>query len=105
MGWGNCGHDSKGRQIGYMFDATCDHPGCEEQIDRGLSYVCGDMHGDDEYSCEKYFCHEHKRNYVQRYDESTITVCDACWKQMKDDGELVYDEEEETLIHMIEHME
>lgn len=61
MGWGNCGTDSKGRPIGYVFAATCDHPGCKAKIDRGLAYVCGIMHGQDEWSCERYFCSEHKR--------------------------------------------
>lgn len=50
MGWGNCGRDRRGRPIGYMFPATCDHPDCLEEIDRGLSFACGDMHGEDEYS-------------------------------------------------------
>lgn len=45
MGWGNCGRDSKGRPIGYLHAATCDHPGCDAKIDRGLSYACGQMHG------------------------------------------------------------
>ena len=34
MGWGNCGTDSQGRPIGYIFEAICDHPGCKEKIDR-----------------------------------------------------------------------
>lgn len=46
MGWGDCGADTEGRPIGYVFEATCDHQGCSEAIDRGLSYVCGrHMHG------------------------------------------------------------
>lgn len=59
MGWANCGTDSKGRQIGYAHEATCDHPGCTEKIDRGLAYACGGMHGSDSYMCEGYFCPEH----------------------------------------------
>ncbi len=57
-GWANCGTDSEGRPIGYAHEATCDHPGCEEKIDRGLAYACGSMHGSD-WSCEKYFCSKH----------------------------------------------
>lgn len=59
MGWGNCGEDSKGRSIGYCHAATCDHPGCDERIDRGLSYACGGMHGQNEGDCEGYFCGSH----------------------------------------------
>ena len=59
MGWANCGTDSEGRSIGYAFDATCDEPGCEEKINRGLTYACGGMHGETGYDCEKYFCDDH----------------------------------------------
>jgi hypothetical protein len=64
VGWANCGEDSKGRPIGYAHPATCDHPGCNAKIDRGLSYACGGMHGEggvkqDDYGCEGYFCPEH----------------------------------------------
>ena len=59
MGWADCGFDSKGRPIGYAHQATCDHEGCEEKIDRGLAYACGGEHmGGDSY-CEDYFCSEH----------------------------------------------
>lgn len=59
MGWGHCGHDSNGRPIGYSIEAFCDHPGCKKEIDRGLSYACGGMHGETEWGCEKYFCSDH----------------------------------------------
>ena len=66
MGWGNCGEDNAGRPIGYAAQATCDHPGCKEPIDRGLDYACGGMHGQYPIQgtvevCDKYFCGEHKR--------------------------------------------
>lgn len=59
MGWSYCGKDSEGRDIGYSIPAKCDHPGCDKDIDRGLSYACGGEHGDDTLYCEKYFCHDH----------------------------------------------
>lgn len=59
MGWANCGTDSKGRPRGYAVEAVCDYPDCEAIIDRGLSYACGGQHGEDEYSCEGYFCPSH----------------------------------------------
>ena len=41
MGW-SIGYDSNwDRDIGYGVPAYCDHPDCNEEIDRGLSYVCG----------------------------------------------------------------
>lgn len=59
MGW-SIGYDSKWqRDIGYGVPAYCDHPGCTEQIDRGLSYVCGgEPHGGDR-GCGLYFCSKH----------------------------------------------
>lgn len=59
MGWANCGTDSRGRPIGYAHEATCDEPGCGAKLYRGLDYACGGMHGEDEWSCEDYFCHDH----------------------------------------------
>lgn len=68
MGWAFCGKDSRGRRIGYGVSARCDEPGCRVQIDRGLGYACGGMHGDGdpEYSCEGYFCGEHLSAVGQR---------------------------------------
>jgi len=59
MGWADCGVDSRGRRIGYAVRARCDEPGCYSRIDRGLSYACGGMHGEDEVSCGGYFCQKH----------------------------------------------
>ncbi|MCK5020329.1 MAG: hypothetical protein KAS32_25045 [Candidatus Peribacteraceae bacterium] len=95
MGWGNCGLDSEGRPIGYMFEATCDEPDCEVEIDRGLAFVCGDMHGEDEVSCEKYFCEAHKPGWVEVDENRSIAVCGECekafsecelWVEDKEDG-------------------
>lgn len=97
MGWGDCGEDSKGRPIGYVHEATCDHPGCDKKIDRGLSYACGDMHGETEYGCEKYFCSEHRENIVE--DEGDFNhICDGCKKELIDSGEWVEHPEEGTII-------
>lgn len=84
MGWGNCGEDSKGRPIGYYHDATCDHPGCKEQIHRGLAYACGGMHGEgnhynDDFGCEGYFCGKHMKAAVVVDDTGTcVQLCEKC---------------------------
>lgn len=78
MGWANCGKDSQGRPIGYAFEATCDHPGCDAKIDRGLSYACGGMHGEDELSCEKYFCEIHRSEWVRKRGGQIVQVCKEC---------------------------
>lgn len=60
MGW-SLGHDPNwGRDIGYGVPATCDHPGCGAEIDRGLGNVCGRPHpygGED--GCGLFFCSDH----------------------------------------------
>ena len=58
MAWAYCG-EFRGRPIGYAVEATCDYPGCKKRIDRGLSYLCGTMHGDEQFGCGGYFCGEH----------------------------------------------
>lgn len=88
MGWGNCGTDSKGREIGYHHMASCDQDGFEAEIDRGLSHACGGMHGDcGGQACEGYFCGEHLF-YVDHeamgYEELTNgQLCGSCLKAAK----------------------
>ena len=84
MGWADCGNDSEGRPIGYAFEATCDHPGCTREIDRGLAYACGGMHGTDTYSCEKYFCEEHLI-YAETPAGEMILICEECSRAMEND--------------------
>ena len=101
MGWGDCGTDSDGRPIGYVFEAVCDEPGCNKKIDRGLSYVCGDMHGEDEYSCEQYFCEEHKSRWVKMSDGRSTAVCKKCETALLEGGEWEEDEEEGELVQKL----
>lgn len=48
-----------GRDIGYGVPAICDFPKCGEQIDRGLSYVCGGEPYGGERGCGLFFCGKH----------------------------------------------
>ena len=65
MGW-SYGYDQNWkRDVGYGVPAKCDHPGCNADIDRGLSHVCKNEHpfgqspeGDDD-GCGLYFCEAH----------------------------------------------
>ncbi|MDB4928306.1 MAG: hypothetical protein JWM10_790 [Myxococcaceae bacterium] len=59
MGWAGPMPNAKGRMVGYAVAATCDTEGCGEKIDRGLGYVCGDMHDGGEHGCGDYFCGQH----------------------------------------------
>lgn len=75
MGW-SIGYDEHWkRDIGYGVPATCDHPDCNEEIDRGLSYVCGGEPYGGERGCGLYFCHAHMEGYPQ--------LCSKCKKRRK----------------------
>jgi len=67
MGW-SIGFDTNwNRDIGYGVPAICDQPKCDEQIDRGLSYVCGGEQpfGGDS-GCGLYFCSKHLYSHTFR---------------------------------------
>jgi len=98
MGWGS-GEDSKGRLIGYCHQAQCDHPECKARIHRGLAHACGDMHGEDEFSCEGYFCGQHrymieiKAEHAGKGEGKTLclSVCASCREALEKAGILVDD--------------
>ncbi len=61
MGYGSYMVYRRGEEIeaGYLVDDVCNEEGCEEKIDRGLDYLCGQFPGGDEYGCGGYFCGAH----------------------------------------------
>jgi hypothetical protein len=62
MGW-QVGYDWNWRRdIGYGVPAVCDFPRCNEEIDRGLGFVCCDEepYGGDR-GCGLYFCEKHMK--------------------------------------------
>jgi hypothetical protein len=69
------------RDIGYGVPAKCDHPDCNEDIDRGLSYVCGgEPYGGDK-GCGLFFCAAHK-HYKKFEDGDEAPVCQRCGRGM-----------------------
>jgi len=74
MGY-SIGHDDRyDRDVGYGVPAICDHPDCNKEIDRGLSYICGgDLYGGDT-GCGLFFCENHL--YIPVGDGSNI--CSRC---------------------------
>ncbi|HSH25269.1 MAG TPA: hypothetical protein VLA13_07010 [Massilibacterium sp.] len=75
MGW-NIGYDEKHkRDIGYGVPAVCDHPDCNNEIDRGLAYVCGSEPYGGEHGCGLYFCDEHL--HISNLDRNP-QVCERC---------------------------
>jgi len=77
MGW-SIGFDSDwNRDIGYGVPATCDHPGCGAEIDRGLAYVCGGQPYGGDHGCGLYFCSDHKRYAGDKRDNEPL--CSRCY--------------------------
>jgi hypothetical protein len=78
MGW-SIGYDDKWqRDIGYGVPALCDHPGCTEEIDRGLSYVCGGEPYGGDRGCGLYFCEKHRL-----MSERLPMLCERCKARRK----------------------
>jgi hypothetical protein len=62
-------------EAGYGVTATCEKDGCEEQIDRGLAYLCGKAPGGDEYGCGGYYC---EKDLYMGPTEETGDLCARC---------------------------
>lgn len=79
MGWA-VGEGRDGRDIGYGVPALCDHPDCNEEIDRGLSYVCGMINtpGEDR-GCGLHFCEKHLLHDSEKYGQ----LCQRCWPRQR----------------------
>lgn len=91
MGW-SIGYDGEWqRDIGYSVPSVCDHPGCNTQIDRGLSFVCGgEPYGGDD-GCGLFFCGNHL-SYVSFINDNgdqevSTQLCDPCCINIKLGGD------------------
>ena len=69
--------NSDGRWCGYGVPAICDHPTCSEQIDRGVTFVCGDTPGGGDHGCGLYFCADHM-SWVYRGPRCSVQLCVRC---------------------------
>ena len=78
MGW-SLGYDKEWeRDVGYGVPAHCDHPRCDEVIDRGLGYVCGsDIYGGD-HGCGLHFCGGHLFHRTPRGADRSVMNCKRC---------------------------
>ena len=67
---------------GYGVPAICEYPGCNEEIDRGMSYACG---GEpfSEYGCDRYFCGKHLEHHCFNAGgrRECVEVCERCAKR------------------------
>lgn len=96
---------------GYGVPALCEHPNCNEEIDRGVSYACG---GEpfSEHGCDRYFCGKHlfyvafkddgKRCRHQRdCDCKHFELCKRCKDNKKPFN--YKPETEEWITHLLKH--
>lgn len=79
MGWSGPMPNAEGREVGYAVEATCDLDGCDENIDRGLAFVCGGMHDGGEHGCGGYFCAAHLYFTLTVRDQ----LCGACVERLE----------------------
>lgn len=76
MGYAVYWHWKHQRHCGYGVPAYCDQPGCMEEINRGMAYVCGEPLA-DQFGCGLYFCEKHmvgSRKVEHRYYDQ----CSRC---------------------------
>ena len=82
---------------GYGVPAICEHPSCNKEIDRGVSFACG---GEpfSEYGCDRYFCDKHRYYSYPRFNEDGVTIdedfCVALCEKCKN-GEEPFDYKQE----------
>lgn len=80
MGW-SIGYDNSwGRDVGYGVPSICDHPDCNKEIDRGLSYVCGSEPYGGEYGCGLFFCEEHLYYRKPHGSDRLVQLCPRCMR-------------------------
>lgn len=80
------------RYCGYGVPAYCEHPSCDEEIDRGFAYACGGE-PNSEYGCDRYFCHVYKQYHDLH--NGFPEVCERC---MEGEDPFPYKEDHPTWI-------
>lgn len=63
---------------GYGVPCRCEHPDCNEKIDRGLAHVCGNEPEGYGRGCGLYFCGKHLFLTARRGQ-----LCERCEKRRK----------------------
>ena len=98
-----------GRFGGWEVPAICEHPDCNKEIDRGISYACGGEPRSDP-GCDKYFCEKHliSSDCLAHIDEDECEKysgdCeyqDLCERCIKDEVEFDYKPEHPEWIKQI----
>ncbi len=106
MGWALYGTPMG--DAGYAVEDVCHADGCDERIDRGLSYLCGDTPGrDSESGCGRWFCAEHLFGLPDAVSEEGILgggMCRPCQDAWYEEHPGELEREEEALRRRVEEM-
>lgn len=80
MGWQvyDCPKGWPFRHAGYGVPAYCDHPDCNEKIDRGVVRMCGMVNQAEERGCGLHFCAKHLLMSA-KYGQ----LCERCYPRKK----------------------
>jgi hypothetical protein len=71
-------------EAGYGVEAVCEEDGCNERIDRGLAYLCGNEPGGDEYGCGGYYCANHL--FLGSGAPVSEGLCERCAKRWEEES-------------------
>ena len=71
---------------GYGVPAVCDHPDCNEEIDRGMSHACG-SEPFSEYGCDRYFCEKHIDAYYVDHSGEITEECEEYTRKCDDNDD------------------
>lgn len=87
MGW-SVGFDTNWqRDIGYGVPSRCDHPGCGEEIHRGLAYVCGGEAYGGGHGCGLFFCDRHLAYLsIEGVEGASPQLCTRCIDRLTDES-------------------
>lgn len=76
-------YDTPLGEAGYLVGDSCHHPDCAAQIDRGLTYLCGEQPGvAADGACGRWYCVDHL--YLTPEGQQR---CGACIAEQNHDGE------------------
>lgn len=70
-------YDTPHGPAGYGVDDVCHVEGCTAEIDRGLSYLCGDHPISPEIGCGWWFCADHLFYAIDAEQSLCGGCCDA----------------------------
>lgn len=74
-------YDTQLGPAGYSVEDVCHEPECDEAIDRGLAYLCGNVPGYewDEFGCGRWYCGDHLFMPPEGIEITGGGLCSRCF--------------------------